>query len=190
MLADPRRRPPGSTASSTSKRAAGFGCRTLADAGLLEFGDDPARDDLLVVDDLLAPQIGAQGTSAASSRSSHSRRVCWPIYSCHLVDARGGIDRAPRRRRESRVLAQFGIAGGPAETLPFRIRNGAAGEVAVLRLEHEIGPVVRVGGRLLPCRRRCTASCLPARDTTPWRRASRPGCAAPARSSRGHRAQP
>src|SRR5260370_33319445 len=71
---------------------------------------------------------------------------------CHLVDTRGGIDRARRRRGEARILGKFGIAGRPAEALPFGIRTGAGRDVALAGLEHGIGPVVRIGGGMLVAR--------------------------------------
>jgi hypothetical protein len=56
-----------------------------SDHRLIELRDDVARHDLLVM--MISPRrrIGAHGTSAASSRSSHSAVVCWAIYSAILL---------------------------------------------------------------------------------------------------------
>src|SRR6266446_2424126 len=116
-----------------------------SDHRLIELGDDIARHHLLVMDDLAAAQDRRTWDVGGVEPFQPLGGSMLSDVLGHLVDPRGGIDGARRWRREARIPGELGIAGSSAKTLPFGIRNGAGSEVAVAGLEHEIGPVVRIG---------------------------------------------
>src|SRR5581483_3174400 len=101
-----------------------------SDAGLIELDNELARHHLLVVDDLVASEYRrARHVGCIEPIEPFLCRVALDVF-LHLLDARGGVDRSRRWRGKPAVLGQFGIACRSAEALPFRIRNGPAGDVA------------------------------------------------------------
>src|SRR5262245_15714984 len=115
------------------------------DLRLIELSDDFARDNLFIVDDFAsAKDRRARDVSGVQALQPFASAVLADILR-HLVDARRGVDRTRRWRRKSGILGKFGIAGGPAKPLPFGVRNGTGGDVAVAGLEHEIRSIVRIG---------------------------------------------
>src|SRR5258707_4357789 len=126
-------------------------CRRLrlpypSDHRLIELRDDVARHDLRVMDDLAAAQDRRAGNVGCVEPFQPFGGGMPSDVLRHLVDPRGGVERSLRWRCKTRILGELGIAGSSTKSLPFGIRNGAGGEVAVAGLEHEIGPVVGIGG--------------------------------------------
>ena len=116
------------------------------DLRLIELRDDAARDHLFIVNDFASPQDRcARHVGSVEALQPFGSGVLADIFR-HLVDAGRGVDRARRRRRKAGILGKLGIAGGPAKALPFGIRDGTGRDVAVAGLEHEIRPIVRIGG--------------------------------------------
>src|SRR5882757_1030776 len=118
-----------------------------ADRRLFELGDDAAGDDLFVADDLASTQDRRAGNIRRIQPLEPFGRAVLHDILRHLMDARGRIHRTRGGCREAGVLGKFGIAGRPAEALPFGIRDSARGDVAVAGLEHKIRPVIRISRR-------------------------------------------
>src|SRR5437016_5161483 len=117
MLADPWR-------GTTDRRFVDVEpCRRLrlphpSDHRLIELGDDIARHHLLVMYDLAAAQDRRAGNVGGVEPFQPLGGGMQSDVLGHLVDPRGGIDRARRGRREARILGKLGIAGSSAKTLP------------------------------------------------------------------------
>src|SRR5579859_8019328 len=139
MLADPRSR---ACDNSFIQRKARRWLRLphLANGGLIDLGDQAARHHLLVMNDLRAAQDRRTGHVCSIEPLQPFGCGMLGDILLHLVDARGGIDASRARCSETLILGEIAIARGAAKSLPLRIRDRAAGEIAVTCLEHEIGP--------------------------------------------------
>src|SRR5882762_7130012 len=114
---------------------------------LVELLDQAACHDLLVMDNLAATQDRrARHIGGIQPLQPLGGGALADVF-LHLVDARGGVDKACPRCGEPLVPGQFRIARRLAEALPFGVRDRAAGDIAVARLEHEVRTVVGIHGR-------------------------------------------
>src|SRR6476659_6985804 len=109
VLADQRRR-----AANRSDVPFELRCRArlanTTDRWLVEFFDQPARDNLLVIDDLASAKNGRTWhVACVQSFQPIGRRVSRDVLS-HRIDTCRGVHRAHRRRRESGIVAELRVA--------------------------------------------------------------------------------
>jgi len=107
------------------KPRAGFGCRTRPTVGWSNSAMMPRATTCSLWMNLAAAQDRRTGHVGGIKPFEPFAVVCGDIFR-HLVDARGGVDGARRRRCKARIPGQFGIARRPAKALPFGVGDGAA----------------------------------------------------------------